>query len=261
GQSLINMPSLAAGTFAITLADGCEVDAAHRGVCGTGANGTSEIVIFGPTGLTTTIADTSTFHIDLPWGLTWDSTNSQLIVANNSSWHPGVSFYTTGGAFQKTDPHNYFANSQNPYMVPANGAGLFAVAYTTAVSSDQVQIYTNAAGAGAPTPVFGPIPFNATSDAGCTSYPYGSNAVVSGMTWLSNTRLLVALTSFNSGATPQVGSVGGQAVGMGLYIFDTATSQTPALWDDQTCTAVAAYPAQKAFQAFSFKPFATAFKP
>jgi hypothetical protein len=261
GQSLVNMPSLAAGTFAVTLSDGCEVDAAHRGVCGTGANGTSEIVIFGPTGLTTTIADTSTFHIDLPWGLTWDSTNSELIVANNSSWHPGVSFYTTAGVFLKTDPHNYFANSQNPYMVAANSAGLFAVAYTTALSSDQVQIYTNAAGAGAPTPVFGPIPFNATSNNTCTTYPYGSNAVVSAMTWLSNTRLLVALTSFAGGTTPQSGTVGGQPVGNGLYIFDTATSQTPALWDDQACTPVAAYPAQKAFQAFSFKPFANAFKP
>jgi hypothetical protein len=266
GQSLVNLPSpVAAGTFAVTLSDGCEVDAAHRGVCGTGANGTSQFVFFGPTGLTTTIADTSTFHIDLPWGLTWDSTNSELIVANNSSWHPGVSFYTTSGAFQKTDPHNYFANSQNPYMVTANGAGLFAVAYTTALSSDQVQIYTNAAGAGAPTPVFGPIPFNATTDNTCagttTTYPYGASAIVSAMTWLSNTRLLVAVTSFSSGTTPQSGTVGGQPVGNGLYIFDTATSQTPALYDDQFCTPVAAYPAQKAFQAFSFKPFANAFKP
>jgi hypothetical protein len=268
GQSLINLPSpVAAGTFAVTLSDGCEADPAPKNWQGVtvanpcGHAGTNEIAIFGPTGSTTLIQDASTFHVDIPFGLTWDSTNSQLIVANYSAYHPGVAFYTTGGFFQKTDGHNYFTNSQNPYMVAANGAGLFAVAYTTALSSDQVQIYTNAPGAVGPTPVFGPIPFNAASNAGCTTYPYGSNAVVNGMTWLSNTRLLISVQSFNSGGTPQVGSVGGQTVGMGLYIFDTATSQTPALWDDQSCTPVAAYPAQKAFQAFSFKPFATAFKP
>jgi len=250
GQSLINMPSLAAGTFAITAWDGCEVDPAHRTSCSTGV---SDVVIFGPTGSTTTMSDTTTYHIDEPWGLTYDSSvNAQLIIANQSAWHPSVSFYNTSGTYQKSIT-TYFANSQNPFMVAANGAGLFAVAYTTALSSDQIQIYTNATGATAPVALSGPIAYNATTDPACggnpATYPYGSSAVVTSMIWLSNTRLLVSL---ETGATSA----------QGLYIYDTASTTVPSgQYDDQACTALGPMPAQKAFQVTTNRPFATAFKP
>jgi hypothetical protein len=250
GGSLINMPSLATGTFAATLTDGCEVELAHRGSC-TGS-GTSQVVLFNASGITTTMSDASTFHIDEPWGITWESANSQLIIANNSAWHPSVSFYTTAGTYVKNDGHDYFGASQNPYMVAANGTGLFAVAYTTAIAGEEVQIYTNAAGGGAPVPLFGPIPYDAQSNSGCTgAYVYGPSAVVTSLVWLSSTRLLVGLETSTASAN-------------GYYIYDTASSTTPAQWDfgnGATCVAVGAIPAQKAFQQITNKPFAAAYKP
>jgi hypothetical protein len=251
GGSLINMPSLATGTFAATLSDGCEVDTGHPSGCSSGTR-TSQVVLFKSSGITVTMSDTSTFHIDEPWGVTWDNTNSQLIITNQSGWHPSVSFYTTAGAYVKSDGHDYFTNSQTPYMVAANGAGLFAVAYATAFSSDQVQIYTNATGNTAPVALFGPIPYNATTDNTCVnaaSYVYGSAAIVTTMVWLSNTRLLVGLETNKASAN-------------GFYIYDTATPTTPAgQFDDQACTAVGTMPTQKAFQLITNKPLAAAFKP
>jgi hypothetical protein len=249
GGDVVNMPSLAAGSFAATLTDGCEVDSAHKSC---GSAGTSQVVIFNSSGIATTMTDTSTFHIDEPWGITWDNTNSQLIVANNSAWHPSVVFYTTAGSFVKTDGHDYFGASQNPYLVAANGAGLFAVAYTTAIAGDEVQIYTNAAGGTAPVKLFNPIPFDAQTDNACSSaYVYGSSAIVSSLTWLSNTRLLVGLET-------SLGSANG------YYIYDTASSTTPSQWDfgnGASCQPVGAIPAQKAFQQITNKPLAAAYKP
>jgi hypothetical protein len=249
GDSIVNIPSLPAGTFAATLTDLCEVDAAHRQSCSTGA---SEVVLFNNGGITTTISDPTTYHIDLPWGIAWESVFSHLIIANNSSWHPSVAFYTTAGAFVKTDGHDYFGASQNPYMVVANGAGQFAVAYTTAIAGDQVQIYTNAGGSGAPVPIFNPIPFDAQNNNTCSGgYVYGSSAIVSTMVWLSSTRLLIGVQS-------------NLASGQGLYIFDTATSTAPSQWtfgNGASCQSVGTIPAQKAFMQFANKPFAAAYKP
>ncbi len=249
GGELVNMPSLAAGTFAATLTDGCEVDPAHKSC---GSAGTSQVVLFNNSGISTTMADASTFHIDEPFGITWDNVNSQLIVANFGAWHPSVVFYTTAGTFVKTDSHDYFDDYQNPYLVAANGAGLFAVAYTTAIAGDQVQIYTNAMNGTAPTPLFNAIPFDAENNNSCSGgYVYGSSAVVNGLVWLSNTRLLVSLQSNLASA-------------QGLYIFDTASSTTPTQWTDGNvaagCQPVGTIPAQKAFQLFSNKPFAAAYK-
>ncbi len=250
GGDIINMPSLAAGTFAATLTDGCETDPAHKS-CGA-TTGTSEVVLFNNGGITTTMTDTSTFHIDEPWGISWDNTNSQLIIANNSAWHPSVVFYTTAGAFVKTDGHDYFGASQNPYLVAANGAGLFAVAYTTAIAGDEVQIFTNAAGGTAPVPLFKPIPYDAQTDNACSSaYVYGSSAIVSSLVWLSNTRLLVGLETSTAAAN-------------GYYIYDTASTTTPTQWDfgnGASCQPVGAIPAQKAFQIITNKPLAAAYKP
>ncbi|MDP9104431.1 MAG: hypothetical protein M3N49_00625 [Candidatus Eremiobacteraeota bacterium] len=250
GQSVVNMPSLAAGTFAATLTDGCEVDPAHKS-CGA-ATGVSQVVLFNNTGITTTMTDTSTFHIDEPRGITWDGTNSQLIVANFGAWHPSVAFFTTAGAFVKTDGHDYFGASQNPFMVAANGTGLFAVAYTTAIAGDEVQIFTNAAGGTAPVPLFNPIPYDAQTNNTCSSaYVYGSSAIVTSLVWLSNTRLLVGLQTSTGSAN-------------GYYIYDTASTTTPAQWDfgnGASCQSVGAIPAQKAFQIITNKPLAAAYKP
>jgi hypothetical protein len=69
---------------------------------------------------------------------------------------------------------------------------------------------------------------------------------------LSNTKLLVALQSFNgSAATAQ----------NGLYVFDITASAVPAGFDDVSCSAFASAPLQTAFVQLSSKPLGTAFKP
>jgi hypothetical protein len=255
GGAVVNMPTLAAGTFAVTITDGCEVDTGHESC---GRQGDSRVDIFGPTGSTTTIQDTTTpYAIDEPWGLTWDGTEGQLIVANNSAWHPTVSFYTTAGTLQKQIT-TYFNNSQTPYLVASNSAytpatSYFAVAYATAFSSDQVQVYQNNSGTTAPTAVFNPIPYNETSDNTCSgnpsTYHYGASAIVTSLTWLSATRLMVTLRTTTTAA-------------QGMYIYDVTTATTPTgEYDDQNCTAVGAIPNQKAFQQTGSPPLGAAYKP
>ena len=265
GQSVVNIPSQAAGTFAFTASDGCEVDAANRGTCS--GNGTSELVVFGPSGPITTVTGSSpNYYLDEPVGIAWDSTNGQLIVPNQAGYHPSVSFFNVSGTYEKSIS-TYFANSQTPFMVAASGDGHFAVAYSTAYSANQVQIYTNGSGTTAPTAVDGPIAFNATTDSTCSStpstYPYGASAVVTAMTWLSNTRLLVAVTSLNGSSVAVTGTANGKSVGNGLYIFDASTPTTmpTGLYDDQYCTQLGTEPTQDAFQPFSYKPLAAAYKP
>jgi hypothetical protein len=102
-------------------------------------------------------------------------------------------------------------------------------------------------------PVGAPIAYNATSDAGCTSYIYGPGAIPTSLTWLSNTKLLVSLQAFTGGSANATN---------GLYIYDISTLVTPSGFDDQTCTALTAAPKQTHFhQITTNKPLATAFKP
>lgn len=250
--NVINLPTLAVGTFAIGLSNGCEADTAHQTPACTSSGADNRVSILGPTGSVTNITNGSpNYGIDEPTSITWDGTYQQIAVANQSGWHPTVSFFTVAGVYQK-QINTFFALSSNPYIVAASGDGHIAVAQTTATSSDQVQVYLNQPGAAAPTTVGGPIEYNAVSDGptSCSTYIYGSSAIVTSLTWLSNTKLLVSL---------QTGSVPSK---QGLYIYDITTLTAPAnTYDDLSCSAVPAAPTQTAFHQITNKPLATAFKP
>ncbi len=100
--------------------------------------------------------------------------------------------------------------------------------------------------------VNGPIPFNGTTTSCGSTYIYGSGAVVNSLSWLSNTKLLIALQSYNgSTATAQ----------NGLYVFDISATAVPTGFDDVSCSAFAAAPKQTGFVHINNKPLGTAFKP
>ena len=271
GGSVVNLPTFAAGTFAIALNDGCEVDAAHGGGVGCAPSGTSKIAILSPTGVETDITPSSTGTycgqpaspigpcslptpdaIDEPWGLAWDAQNNQLVIANNSTWHRLLSFYTiTAGptAVQTTVINTGHRNN----LVAASADGHVAVAWVTVFGDEQVQVYGNTA---LRTPTGGPIPYNGVS-AGCggatPTYIYGNGAaIVNGLTWLSNTKLMVAVQSNNSGTPTALN---------GIYIYDITNLTVPAGLDDITCSAFAAAPTNTGFQHISNKPLGLAFKP
>jgi hypothetical protein len=252
--------SLTAGTFAISLTDGCEVDSAHSGG-GCPASGTSEVAIQGPSGSPTTITNPTsptTFAIDKPFGLAWDnSSNHQLVIANASAFHGGISFYSVSPVSQvKVIPT---LGADNTYYRPdtwvaASPTGYIAVAQLSDFSGyPLVQIYDNTSSR---NPVGGPIPFNSTSDAGCTTYIYGTDGpTINAMTWLSDTKLLIALTVTTGGSIVTAQN--------GLYIFDrTNTSNTPTGYNDETCAAWAAgAPQETGFKSSSKYPLGVAFKP
>ena len=182
--TVTEMPSLTAGTFAIALSKGIEEDTAHGGTAGT-----NKVAIFSPTGVETDITDDVSYSVDNPWGIAWDAADSQLAIANNSSFHKLLSFYTVSGTptLQKT-VNTTFKNT----LVASSADGHIAVAWVKQFGYMQVQIYTNHAGATAPTPVFGPIPYNGTTTSCGSTYIYGNGTtIVNALRWLSNTKLLV----------------------------------------------------------------------
>ncbi len=128
--------------------------------------------------------------------------------------------------------------------------GHVAVAGTKTFGTEQVQVYDNTAARNA---VAGPIPFNGTTTACGSTYVYGSGGgVVNSMTWLSNTKLLIALQVYNgSTATAQ----------NGLYIFDTSASAVPTGFDDVSCSAFTAAPKQTGFVHINNKPLGAAYRP
>ena len=137
--------------------------------------------------------------------------------------------------------------------------GHVAVEYTPGLFNPAIQVYDNTA---ARNPVFGPIPYNSTSDSNCSVYIYGNDsggsAHVNDMKWLSNTKLLVAL---------QVVPAGSPNAQNGIYVYDISTSAVPAGHSDAdpNCGAgpgsFAAAPKQTGFQHINNLPLAAAFKP
>jgi len=251
---VVNLPTQTAGTYAAALTDGCEVDPAHK-TCGGGTiTGTSKIAKLSPTGVETDITDTTTFAIDIPFGLAWDGTNSQLVIANNSVWHPSVSFYSLPSTQVKViTTLGADAGPRKDTLVAASPDGHVAVAQLSSAGSGYmlVQVYDNTASR---NPVGGPIPFNATSDAGvCSNYSFGTDgATVQALTWLSNTKLLIAVLVTSGGAY--------QATN-GLYIYDISATAIPAGFNDETCLAYLTAPKQSGFQHLNKTPFGVAFKP
>jgi len=242
--SVTEMPSLTKGTYAISLATGAEEDPGH-----VGTTGTNKVTIFSPTGVSTNLTDDTTFSIDEPWGLAWDAAHSQLVIANHSTWHRLLSFYSDTGTKIKTVDTTH-RNS----VVAASADGHVAVAWTTSFGYMQVQVYANASGATAPTPVSGPIPYNGMTGPGCTgTYIYGNGTtIVNSLKWLSNTKLLVAVQSNNSG-TPTAKN--------GFYVYDITNSEVPTGFDDITCAGFASAPINTGFVHVNNKPLGAAFKP
>jgi hypothetical protein len=241
--SVTEMPSLTKGTYAISLATGAEEDPAHAGT-----TGTNKVVIFSPTGVSTTLSDDVTFTIDEPWGLAWDAAHSQLVIANHSTFHRLLSFYSDTGTLIKNVNVTHRMS-----VVAASADGHVAVAYTTSFGYMQVQVYANAAGATAPTAVFGPIPYNGTTTSCGSTYIYGNGTtIVNALKWLSNTKLLVAVQSNNSGTPTSLN---------GFYIYDITASAAQAGFDDVSCAAFAAAPVNTGFVHVNNKPLGAAFKP
>jgi len=241
---VVSLPTLTAGTFAVSLV--CpnggflETDPAH------GAAHAKVTIVFA-NGSTTVISDDQAaqgYAVDDVQGLGWDSSNGQLVIANSAAFHHTVSFYTVSPVAQQ----KVISTTLHNYMVATTTDGHVAIAGTGAPSGDsKVLIYQNASGTTIPTLV-GTIPFNNTTTACGATYIYGANAVRS-MTWLSNTKLLIALQSNAAGK-------------QGLYIFDISASAAPGGFQEESgCAAEPNGPAQSGFHATTNFPLGTAYKP
>ena len=260
---VVNLPTQSAGTYAIALTNGLEVDPAHTG------NGTgSKIAMLSPTGVETDIlpsgtgtycgqpaspvgncAVPATYGIDAPWGLAWDGQNNQLVISNNSTWHRLVTFYTISPSITQVQAIN--TGGRNT-LVAASPDGHIAVVSLSPAGSGfpRVIVYDNTA---ARNRVGAPIPFNGTTTQCGSTYIYGSGVAVNSLTWLSNTKLLVALQAFSGGNPTSFN---------GLYIFDISTLATPAGFDDGSgCSAFSPSAKQTGFVHINNKPLGTAFKP
>jgi hypothetical protein len=240
--------SLSAGTFAVAITDGGELDHAH------GSGTTSEIVIYSPNGTSTTITSGSpTYAIDIPEAIAWDETHQQLLIANGSIWHKQMSIWNIGGS--ANSPTFSLAKvvtmPSKQFFIGSWPDGHYAVEYNSQSGSGQplVQAYLNNAGATAPTAIGGPIPYNNadTSTDACNGvgYIYGPNAGVESITWLSSTKLLIALSDSAPNASQN-----------GLYIYDTTTLTAPTGYDDEFCATYAAAPSEVNFTVLSEPPAA-----
>ena len=251
---LTNLPTQAAGSYAIALTTGVENDPAHN-------TGSAKIAIVTPTSATTSTetdilpsgagtnctanpcAIPATYGIDIPHQIAWDPMNSQLVIANNSAFHKLLTFYNLAGT-QLFAVNTALRNDK----VATSPDGHVAVSGTGAFGYPQVKVYDNTAARNA---VGGPIPFNGTTTSCGSTYIYGSGAVVNSLSWLSNTKLLIALQSYN-GATATAQN--------GLYVFDISATAVPTGFDDVSCSAFAAAPKQTGFVHINNKPLGTAFK-
>ena len=240
GTAVTEVPSLAAGTYAVALQTGAEEDPGHGGTVGT-----NKVALFAPTGSETDISDDTSFSVDEPYSLAFDGQNNQLVISNFSTWHRLLSFYNLA-ATPPTLVKTVNTTFRNTYTA-ASPDGHVAVAWVKPFGYMQVQIYDNTA---ARNPVFGPIPYNGTTTSCGSTYNYGNgSAIVTSLRWLSNTKLLVGVESNNSG-TPTAKN--------GFYIYDITNSEVPAGFDDVTCSAFTAAPINTGFVHIGLHPFAAA---
>ncbi|HEY6235410.1 MAG TPA: hypothetical protein VIW69_09945 [Candidatus Elarobacter sp.] len=225
GRPLVNLPTLTAGTFGVGLYNGTN----------------SKIDILGPTGTVGTLTDGSDSELHNPFGMAWDPTNNQLVVANQSGCNPPAAtgsshleFFTVsnpptaptkvGSFLLQANP-----NGGNPYSamigqrVASSPNGTLAVSGVNCDNSasglPEVQLYSSNATPASRTAV-GTIPFDtlkATDVTGCNDftsadYTYGNSVTINDIKWLSNTKLLVLLQTPNNTAT------------QGIYIYDTSVA-------------------------------------
>jgi hypothetical protein len=266
GRPLVNLPTLTAGTFAFGLFNGTH----------------SKVVVMGSTGTTSTITDSTDSHLQFPYGMAWDPAQSQLIVANNDSYLSYLTFYTVSNPPGAITNVNSFRLQPDPDPAddcpggnPCSGmlgqrvavaptSGTIAVSglnfYNSVYAGIEIQLYdTNR------NPI-GVIPFDTANSAALAcnptdptnDYVYGERfTILTGLQWLSPTKLLVLLENRNKTSV------------QGIYIFDTsATAQPPGYWGPispvtHMCTAT--QPPVGPKQTFflnvpSLVPYAAAFK-
>jgi hypothetical protein len=240
--AVTEVPGLSNGTFAVALATGAEEDATHAGT-----NGSNKIGIFNAnTGATSFIGpDDTTYSVDEPNSLAWDAQNSQLVIANFSTFHRLLSFYNVSPVSLAKTINTTHRNT----ITAASPDGHVAVGWITSFGFPQVQVYDNTASR---NPVFGPFPFNGTTTSCGSTYIYGTSVAINAMRWLSNTKLMVAV-NINTGAS--------QNANNGLYVLDISNSAVPTGFDDVSCSAFAAAPVNTGFVHLTKKPFGIAFKP
>jgi hypothetical protein len=116
--------------------------------------------------------------------------------------------------------------------------GHVAVGGVAASGLPEVQVYDNTAARGA---VGGPIRFDTTTIACGSTFIYGSYVTVTSLRFLSNTKLLVTLSSNDT--TKQ-----------GVYIYDISQLTAPGGFDFFSCSAPASSPKQTGFQNLPSSP-------
>jgi len=226
-------------------------------------------VIIHPDGTTVTITDP---HMYDPF-IAYDPSNSQLVVANDGRGAgnfmlSNVQFYSVGATPVKVkeivlDDDGTGNAAGAPYIVSASSGGSVAVGIISEASNAEVVIYDGTAARGE---VFAPIPYDATTgndfDFGGGDDPYviGNSAntftAVTGLRWLTATKLLVALQAQISN-TPVSGW-------NGLHTYDTTQSQTNTGFGplgNATQNAEQPSAKQTGFQGLSSLPSAVAYKP
>jgi hypothetical protein len=272
GDGVVDLPTLAAGSYAIALETGAEADTSHGGTANT-----SKIAIKTPTGSESDITTPTTgnfcgqgapgpspigpcttptaFAVDVPWGIGWDAQNSQLVISNDSTWHRLVSFYTISPVAQVAVINTGGRNN----ILAVSPDGHVAVDTLSAIGTGDptIRIYDNSA---ARNLVGTPIPFDTYDNAtdcgagGNAGMVYGDSGsiTVNALVWLSNTKLLVALQADRTGTADAQN---------GIYVFDISSLVAPAGVDEINCNPLPASPKQTGFVHFTNKPLGAAFKP
>ena len=237
--SVVSLPSLVAGSYAETLTNGIASNAPAQ-------NGASFVEVQPAGGVPYMIADTGT--IDVPRSVGWDAQSGQLVVGSyGTATTQYLAFYQGAGPAPARVTRLNTGLTNDVLAISPDGHVAIAGEYSP---EPQVKIYGPAAGGR--SNVFGPIPFNGIGVTGNYLYDVGTTggtASVTAMTWLSNTKLLVALST-------------GLAAKQGLYVFDISTTTTLAnCFDD--LTGIPCFPSatQTGFLQTPTAPTALTFKP
>jgi hypothetical protein len=219
------------GTFAAAITNGTNV---------------SRVTIKRPDGTETDITDSTIVD---PHAVGYDVQNNQLVIASSNSTSSFLDFYTVTTPITKVkaflirdDGSGHSQITGDKLAVSPDGH--VAVGGVAESGHPEVQVYDNTSSR---SPVGGPIPFDTTTAACGITFTYGSSVTVTSLRFLTNTKLLVTLSS--SDTTKQ-----------GVYIYDISQFTAPGGFDSVSCAAPANSPTRTGFQNFpTSPPLATAF--
>jgi hypothetical protein len=251
-QGVVALPATAAnpsGSYAVAITDG------------TTAN--SKVVIKHPDGTTVTITDP---HMYDPF-IAYDPANSQLVVANDGRGAgnyqlSNVQFYSVGSTPAKVkeivlDDDGTGNSAAAPYIVSASSSGLIAVGILSDDNNAEVVLYNGTASSRAE--IAAPIPYDATTtnDFSYSTFVIGNSGntvtVVTGLRWLTGTKLMVSLEAQISNAP-----ISGWN---GLHTYDTTQTQTNTGYEPVYQNPEQPSAKQTGFQFLSSLPSAVAYKP